>query len=126
MTDFKVTPYKEVTVRSYMRYKNANELARSMTAPIPRGQVNKIGNLFWANGILFRHFTFPSSDSLTKEYMSGHLPIDHIEYAPMPQFQHEVRGDDIAVTLIDVTNHILFNELTKWIKTKLEKQKSSK
>lgn len=126
MTNFRTVPYREVTIRSHMRYKNAHEFARAVTAPIPKGQVDKIGSLFWANGIVFRHFTFAASDSLTKEYLSGHLPIDHIEYAPMPQFQHEIQGDGIAITLIDASNHLLFNELTAWIKTKLEKQKIKK
>ena len=123
MTEFAEEPYTKVTVRSFMRYENADQYARAMTLNIPRGMGGRAGNLFWANGVVFKHANFSPTESLTKQYLLRHLPIDHLEYAPMPNYQPEINTEGITVTIIDVTNHTLFNSLTKWIKEKIEKRK---
>ena len=41
----------------------------------------------------------------------------------MPHYQPEINIEGITVTVVDVTNHTLFNPLTKWIKEKIEKRK---
>jgi len=105
-----------------MKFESPETFAQTLTNSIPRGALNRIGNLFWANGILFRHFAYVSTDSVSKHHLLGHLPIDHIEYALMPEFRPEIRVNEIVVAIIDVSNHTLFKDLTKWIKQKLEKK----
>lgn len=104
-----------------MRYENIDAFTRALTQSLPRGMGGRIGNFFWANGIIFKHSPFALSDSVTKEYLAGNLPLDHIEYAPMPEFKNELRIDDVVITAIDVSKHTLFSELTKWIKESLER-----
>lgn len=123
MTIFTLEPYKKITVRSYMKYDDPDTFARSLTLAVPRGVVGRVGNLFWANGILFRHFAYPPTDSVSKQHLLGRLPVDHIEYAVVPQFRNEIRVDDMVISIIDVSNHTTFNALTKWIMKKLEKAK---
>lgn len=121
MTEFLIEPYRKVSVRSYMRYESADAWARAITQSL-RGMGGRIGNYFWANGIMFKHATYVPSDSVTKQYLEGHLPLDHIEYAPMPEFRSEIRIDDAVVTLVDVSAHTLFRDLTMWIKETLEQK----
>ena len=106
-----------------MRFDNPETFARALTIGIPRGFVGKAGNLFWANGILFRHFAYPPTDSVSKQHLQGHLPVDHIEYAVMPEFRNEIRVDDFTVSVMNVSVHTTFNAFTKWIMKKLEKMK---
>lgn len=121
MTEFAVEPYKKVTVRSYMRYESAEAYARALTQNMMRGMGGRMGNFFWANGILFKHSPYAQSDSVTKQYLEGHLPIDHLEYAPMPEFRNEIRVEDFVVTVINVSEHTLFRDLTRWITETLER-----
>lgn len=120
MTQFEIEPYKKITIRSHMRYESAEAFAAAITQTFMRGTAARTGNIFWANGILFKHSTYVSSDSVTTEYLKGNLPLDHIEYAPMPKFRNEIRIEEFVVTVIDVSNHTLFKELTKWMKKNLE------
>jgi len=122
MTKFSVQPYKTVTARSYMRYDSAEDFARALTVAFAKGSSGRIGHLWWANGIVFRHFPFAPSDALSKQYLLGNFMIDHIEFAPMPQYKNEIRVEEFIVTVGDVTNHIFFNDFTKWIKTNLAKK----
>jgi len=122
MTEFSVQPYKTVTVRSYMKYDNAEEFARALTVSFVKGAGGRVGHLWWANGILFRHFPFAPSDVLSKEYILGNFLIDHIEFTTMPQYKNEIRVDEFVVTVGDVTNHMFFNDFSKWIKTSLVKK----
>lgn len=124
MTNFAYSPYKKVTVKSYMKYDSPESLTQALTAGVPRGVVGKVGNLFWANGVVFKHYAYPATESVSKQHLLGHLPIDHIEYAIMPQYREEVRVGDVSLNLINVSNHTLFKELTKWITQKLDKKKS--
>ena len=105
-----------------MKFDSPEAFVAYFTNSIPKGAVGRIGNLFWANGILFRHFTYAQTDSISKQYLLGHLPLDHIEYAPMPKFRTEIQMGEIIVAAIDVSNHTFFKELTKWIKRNLEKK----
>src|ERR1700739_1875728 len=34
----------------------------------------KVGNLFWANGVLFRYFGFSPTDAVNREYLNRRLP----------------------------------------------------
>jgi hypothetical protein len=106
-----------------MKYDNPEIFARSMTAGVPRGVSGRVGNLFWANGILFRHFAYAPTDSVSQQHLKGILPLDHIEYALMPTFKNEIRTDDLIISLLDVSNHTVFNEMTKWIMKTMEKKK---
>src|SRR5260370_5910272 len=100
MTIFALKPYNKITVRSYMKFDNPEAFVLYITNNVPRGVTGKVGNLFWANGILFRHFSYPPTDSVSKQHLMGHLPVDHIEYTLMPEFRAEIRIDEMIVTIV--------------------------
>lgn len=122
MTQFAVEPYKQVTIRSYMKYDDAEAFAKAATQALGRGMGGRMGNFFWANGVIFKHSPYAQTDSVTKQYLEGTLTLDHMEYALMPEFRNEIRVDDFVLTVLDVSKHTLFKELTKWIKNTVEKK----
>jgi len=123
MTIFQLTPYKKIVVRSTMRFASPEEFAQNLTVGVPRGVVGRVANSFWANGIVFRHFPYIPTDSISKQNLLGILHLDHIEYAVMPTFSNEIRIGEITVSILDVSNHTTFSGLTKWIMQKFEKRK---
>ncbi|MDE1816725.1 MAG: hypothetical protein KGI11_09230 [Thaumarchaeota archaeon] len=122
MTQFAVEPYKQVTIRSYMKYESAEAFAKAATHALSKGMGGRLGNFFWANGVIFKHSPYAQTDSVTKQYLEGMLTLDHIEYALMSEFRNEIRVEDFVLTVLDVSKHTLFRELTKWIKGTLEKK----
>jgi hypothetical protein len=116
-------PYKKITFQSHMAYKDANEFVQAVTSGVsaPPG-IQIQARLFWANGILFRHFAHPPSEALSKELLSGHIIFDHIEFAPMETFSNDLKIDGIpgvTVAVLDVSKHVVFDPLTKYIRDNL-------
>jgi len=115
-------PYKKVSFQSYLPYKTAEEFVAVIASPNP-ADVTFQTRLFWANGVLFRFFNHAPSEALAKEIVSnGHLIFDHIEFAPMPNFSQVLRHSERplgTVHVIDVSKHVVFGPLCKWIKENL-------
>jgi len=116
-------PYTKITIKSYFMYDNSEAFVNAITLAQARGATGVIGNLGWANGVLFKHYNFASTDSVTAQYLKGHLPLDHVEFASMPEYSTEIRSGDVILSVIDLSNHMIFGELTKWIKSNLMKRK---
>ncbi len=114
-------PYKKVSFQSYLRYKNSQEFADVIASFYPPG-VPSQSRLYWANGVLFRFFSHPPSDALVQETINGHLIWDHIEFAPMPEYESVLRVTSkplVTLTVLDVSNHAVFSPVTRWIHNNL-------
>lgn len=116
--DIAFEPYRKITIRNYVRHENSEAFAATLKL-FQNGTGPIVGNLFWANKILFRYFGFALTDSINREYLQGHLPIDFLEFAVMSRFRKEIRLGDFIVTIIDVSGHHMHNILTKWISENL-------
>jgi hypothetical protein len=111
-------PYQKVTFQSYLKYDSAQEFANVIGLSSPPG-VPAQGKLYWANGVLFRFYNHNPSEALSKEWLSGHVIFDHIEFAPMPTFTNEIKIANrplITIFVINVTKHVVFDPLTAYIK----------
>jgi hypothetical protein len=121
-------PYKKVTFQSYMQFKNSEEFANAIAMATPAGIPIQM-RLFWANGILFRFFNHPPSEILVQEFINGHLIWDHIEFALMPEYRNELRVTErplLALNILNVSDHVVFGPVAKWIRNSLVERKSSK
>jgi hypothetical protein len=117
-------PYKKMTFQSYLAYRNAEAYMNAIALVNPPG-VPFQARLFWANGVLFRFFNHAPSEALSRETIAGHLILDHIEFAPMPEYKNELKVADRPLgimNIIDVSNHIVFDPLTAWIRKNLIKE----
>jgi hypothetical protein len=117
-------PYKKLLFRSHISYENHEALVEAICMGTPAGIPGR-ATLFWGNGVLFRFFAFPPSEAISKEYVSGNLIWDHIEFAPMPTYVKEIQGPRnrsmFTVYVLDVSRHTTFGPLTKWIRDNLLK-----
>jgi hypothetical protein len=121
-------PYKKVTFQSYMQFKSSEEFVNAIALATPAGIPIQM-RLFWANGILFRFFNHPPSETLVQEFINGHLIWDHVEFAPMLEYRNELRVTErplLALNVLDVSDHVVFGPVAKWIHGNLVKKKSSR
>lgn len=117
-------PYNKVTFQSYLSYESVEAFIKVYSFTSPQG-VPFQAKFFWANGILFRYFPHAPSDPLAKELLKGHLIIDHLEFAPMPKYEQEIKVPDRpmgTIVVLDVSKHAVFNPLTKWIRKNMLKE----
>lgn len=121
-------PYKKVTIRNYMYHDTVESFANALTLTIPRelGAGGRYGPLLWTNGILFRHMPFFATDTMTKEYVQGHFPIDNIEFAHMPEFREEIHFRQYTLTVMDVSSNYVLGEIGRWVAQNLLNKKKKK
>jgi hypothetical protein len=120
-TTFEVEPYRRVSIRTVQNIGSSKVFFENLAAPVPKGAGARFGPILWANGVVFSFAPYAPSDSVSKEHLSGHLPWDNLDFAPMPKYEREVQisGREVTFFLKDVTSHSLFGPLTKWIATDL-------
>jgi hypothetical protein len=114
-------PYKKVTFQSHLEFNTAEDFVQSIVSgTTPMGMQVQL-RLFWANGVLFRFFNHPPSEALSKELLSGNVIFDHIEFAPMPTYKNQLTTEnpDVKILVADVSKHVVFGPLSKWIHDKL-------
>ena len=115
-------PYEKVTFRSHLNYGSVEKFVSMIGLGTPPGVPSRT-RLYWANGVLFRHFSLPPTDAYSKELIKSHLFLDHIEFAPMPEYQKEIQALPekplATIFVLDVSEHVVFDPLTKWIKENL-------
>jgi hypothetical protein len=116
-----VKPYQRITIRSVVEYDSPQAFVDAITLHMPREIPPKLNTiwLYWANSVLFRHFPYPPTDSVTREYLIGHFPIDNLEYCTMPTYSKEISSGAIFVPVIDVSNHLLLSAVAGWIADRL-------
>ena len=119
-------PYKKVSFQSYLMYESSEAFANIIALFNPPG-VPVQTRLFWANGVLFRFFSHPPTDAVTKEAINGRLIWDHIEFAPMPEYENPLKVAEkplVTINVLNVSNHIVFGPLAEWIRKNLIDKKS--
>ena len=117
-------PYKKISFQSYLPYNETEELVTVITQGAPDG-IPFQTQLYWANGVLFRFFNHPPCDAVTKEALNGHIIWDHIEFAPMLQYKRELKQASKplgTIIVLNVSNHVVFDPLTAWIRDNLIKK----
>jgi len=117
-------PYKKVSFQSHLLYETPEAFVNVIALTNPPG-IPMQTRLFWANGVLFRFFNHPPSETLAKELVNGHLIWDHIEFAPMPEYKSEIKVEErplIMINVLNVSNHVVFEPLTRWIRDNLIKK----
>jgi len=118
--------YKKVTFRSYLSYDSSEAFANAIAMATPAGVPGR-ATLFWANGVLFRFFSYQPSEALTKEHISGNLLWDHVEFAPMPNYVKEIQEPErplVTIYVLDVSKHTVLEPVARWIRENLIEKKT--
>ncbi len=114
-------PYNLITFKSYMQFATPEEFVNSIADTNAPGSPIHI-RVIWANGILFRFFNQINSEAISKENLSGHIILDHIEFAVMKDYTKTMKIENkpmVTVDILDVSKHVVFNPLTAWIRDNL-------
>lgn len=119
-------PYNKLTIRNYAKYSSKEDFLDKITLAFPRDTGGRTPGLLWAHGVLFRHAPFFPTESMTNEYIKGHLLMDNLEFAPMQKFQEELFFKQYTIPVVDVTNNVVLSELAKWISQNLISTKKTK
>jgi hypothetical protein len=123
---FLFEPYDRVTVRNYMQYNSPADFADAITLSMLRGGGGRFGNLLWAHGVLFRHSPYSPTDTMSKEYLDGHLLLDNLEFTPMRQYQRELRHEEFMISILNVSNNYVLSRLAEWVANTLIGRNSKK
>ena len=98
-----------------MHYESVEDFCNSLTLSLAREGTGRIGSLLWAEGLLFRHVPYISTDSISKEYLKGHLPLDNIDFTRMAEFKEEIYYKQYTITVLNVTNNFVLSRIAKWV-----------
>jgi hypothetical protein len=121
-------PYKKVSFQSYFKYESSEAFAHVIALSNPPG-IPVQRRLFWANGVLFRFFSHPPSEALSREIVNGHLIWDHVEFAPMPAYKNVLKVVErplVMINVLNVSDHVIFGPVSKWIYDNLIKKRLPK
>jgi hypothetical protein len=121
-------PYKKVAFQSYLMYESSEAFANVIGLARPPGVAAQT-RLFWANGVLFRFFSHQPSEALSKEILNGHLIWDHVEFAPMPEYKNVLKVVErplVMINVLNVSDHVIFGPVSKWIYDNLIKKRLPK
>ncbi|MEM0136214.1 MAG: hypothetical protein QXU18_13490 [Thermoplasmatales archaeon] len=125
MTEIIFEPYNKIIIRSFMKFDTPRSFGESLV--LEQGKGLQIGalRLFWANGILFRHFPLPLTESTMQQLINGIFIVDHIDFTEMKEYQGEIMiSQGVKIKVLNVTKHSVFSELTKFITEKLLEKKN--
>jgi hypothetical protein len=104
-----------------MQHENPEQLVSTIVAGSPsRVPVQVV--LRWANGVLFMLAPFQPSEVVAKEFLSGHLLWDHLDFAIMSDFQRAIRIAErplLQIDIIDLSDHPIYGPFANWIKNNL-------
>lgn len=120
MTEISVEPYRKLVIRTYMRYRSYEEMARQIAAGaygVPMSTVV----LRWSKGILFNFVSYQPTDSVMRQLMDGILYWDHLDFAEMPEYKEEIplAGSPARVLVRNLTGHPLFDQVAEFVRANL-------
>jgi hypothetical protein len=122
--EFTLAPYTRVSIRSYLEHESPEQLATALAKAVPPNVPSQTV-LRWANGVLFAATNFLPTDSVSKEYLAGHLLWDHVDFAIMPEFRDVIQLPEkplFTIGVIDLSKHSLFGPFADWIRNNLTRK----
>lgn len=117
-------PRKLIIIHELASYDTAQEMAEAWTAGLPLGSPPP--QFRWVNGVAFISLALPAiGDVVTGEIVEGRLHLDHVSFAPMPEYQEEVtlEENNIAIPVIDVSKNESFVAVGNFLSQKLPTSK---
>lgn len=94
-------------------------LARTIATIIRVGQPLV---LKWAEGVTFSYSLLPpSTDSLMKEFLEGHIYWTEVIFALMPEYKPTIKVGTLDIPVIDVSPNPILREAAEWMKLSTQK-----
>ena len=74
--------------------------------------------LNWVEGVIFRHLSFPSEESVLEELRKGRVYWVHVAFALMPEFKPQVSTKDgrVTISVLNRSDNPAMSAATKWLR----------
>jgi hypothetical protein len=106
-------PAKEIVILDYFQF--SMEKLNQMFARIIQSGLPVSAQ--WAEGVLFIYFPLvPDTNELMENYLKGRIYWSSVSFALMPKYTSSIKVGGIEVPVIDVSEHPVLSETTKWLK----------
>lgn len=120
-------PRKFVIIHELASYDTVEEMAKAWTAGLPLGSPPL--QFRWVNGIAFVALIPPIiGDIIADEMIEGRLHVDHVSFAPMPEFKEEITVEEsnITIRIINVAKNETFVAMANFLREKLSPKPKKK
>lgn len=113
-------PRKQIIIHEISSYTTPEELAKVLTVGMPLGALPPL--LRWVNGVVLSFISLPPiGDVVAQEIIEGRLHWEHVAFAPMPTYHHQImlpeRG--ITVDVVNVSANETFSAIGSFLRGKL-------
>jgi len=116
MVEIVCSPPKQLVILECTQYPSLEALSSTLATIIRAGQPVV---LKWAVGVTFSHSLLPpTTDSLMKEYLEGHVYWTDVIFAHMPEYKSTIKVGTLDIPVIDVSPNPVLREAAEWLKTR--------
>jgi len=115
MVEIVCSPPKQLVILECTQYPSIEALSKTMATIIRAGQPLV---LKWAEGVTFSYSLLPpTTDSLMKEFLEGHIYWTDVVFAPMPEYKSTIKVGTLDIPVIDVSPNPILRKAAEWMKT---------
>ncbi|RLI79630.1 hypothetical protein DRP04_08975 [Archaeoglobales archaeon] len=108
---------KEIIVLDEIRFETAEEFFENLTLEIPPPGVVVVN---WVEGIVFKHTTFPWTETTIKEYIeNGRIYFSALKYTPMKEYNRSISRNGVTFLVRKIKTPVLV-EVVRELKKRLE------
>ncbi len=116
MVEIVCSPPKQLVILECTQYASLDALSNTLATIIRAGQPLV---LKWAEGVTFSYSLLPpTTDSLMKEFLEGHVYWTDVVFALMPEYKSTIKVGTLDIPVIDVSPNPTLREAAEWMKTK--------
>ncbi|UCE16319.1 MAG: hypothetical protein JSV12_01510 [Candidatus Bathyarchaeota archaeon] len=106
---------KQLVILECTQYPSLEALSKTIATIVRAGQPLV---LKWAEGVTFSYSLLPpTTDSLMKEFLEGHIYWTDVVFALMPKYKSTIKVGTLDIPVIDVSPNPILREAAKWMKT---------
>jgi hypothetical protein len=119
MVEIVCSPPKQLVILECTQYPSIEALSKTMATIIRVGQPLV---LKWAEGVTFSYSLLPpTTDSLMKEFLEGHVYWTDVVFALMPEYRSTIKVGTLDIPVIDVSPNPVLREAAEWMRLGAQK-----
>ncbi len=111
--NIKIEPWKEITIKNYVIYKNIDEFIENEMPPEIVEDNNYGGILRWNNGIVFYAvpLSMDNDYSISKSIEEDRIYWLYLSMAPMKKYKRKIQEKDIYYLIVNSSNDKMIEKI---------------